>query len=138
MNRTTTLAIVSAPALTLAIVAVSMSPVLMTAMVLAIGIVIAWDVEGPDLSYLDRPAPVKVVIGRPIRRPLPIRFLPPVDADTTLTATTVNVRIATVEDEMTRLLACYHRAVASRHRARAATYAARIGALQSAAANAGN
>ena len=136
MNRTTTLAIVSAPALTLAIVAVSMSPVLMTAMVLAIGIVIAWDVEGPDLSYLDRPAPVKVVIGRPIRRPLPIRFLPPV-VDVEPIARTVDVRIATVEDDIARLLACYHRAVASRHRTRAAAYAARIGQLQS-AANAGN
>jgi hypothetical protein len=110
----------------------------MTVAVMALGIVIAWDVEGPDLSYLDRPAPEKIVIGRPIRRPLPIRFLPPVVDVEPLTVTrTVDIRIATVEDDIARLLACYHRAVASRHRTRAATYAARIGALQS-AANAGN
>ncbi len=136
MNRTTTIAVVLAPLATLAVIAVSMSPVLMTVAVIALGIVIAWDIQGPDLSYLDRPVPEKVVIGRPIRRPLPIRFLPPV-VDVEPIARTVDVRIATVEDDIARLLACYHRAVASRHRTRAAAYAARIGQLQS-AANAGN
>ncbi len=138
MNRPTTIAIVLAPLATLAVIAVSMSPIAMTIAVMVIGIVIAWEVEGPDLSYLDRPVPEKVVIGRPIRRPLPIRFLPPVVDVEPLTVTrTVDVRIATVEDEITRLLSCYHRAMASRHRTRAAAYAARIGQLQS-AANAGN
>jgi hypothetical protein len=135
MTRPTTIAIVLAPLATLAVIAVSMSPIAMTIAVMALGVAIAWDVEGPDLSYLDRPAPEKIVIGRPIRRPLPIRFLPPV-VDVEPIARTIDVRIATVEDEITRLLCCYHRAVASRHRTRAAAYAARIGALQSSAANA--
>lgn len=135
MTRPTAIALALAIPATVAAVAVAMSPVLMTMAVVAIAAAIAADYTGPDLSYLDRPAPAKVVVGRPIRRPMPIRFLPPVDDATGFVDVACLSRLTAVDDEISRLIACYRRAVASRHRTRAAQYAARIGALQAVAAD---
>jgi hypothetical protein len=118
-----------APLAVVASVAVAMHPLAMALCVIIASVVALFPVPGPDVSYLDRAPVARVVTGRVVTDHVRtvVRFLPPVDDVTGEIA-----RVTTPDDvraEIDRLVACLHRANASRHKARAAGYAARIDAL---------
>jgi len=98
---------------TVAAVSIAGSAIGLAAVVVALGAVIALSDSGTvDTGYLER-APA---VAKPAAA-MQVRFLSPVwdCVDTESTG----------DDEADRLLACYSRAIASRHKARAAGYKAR-------------
>lgn len=132
MSRPLALALCLAPAGVVLACLVTMSPVAMTIAVVVLALAIVRPPVGPDLSYLDTPPPVRVVTARPVRAV--VRFLPPVDDRTghvdVATASALADRLADVSAEIDRLIACYENACRTRHRTRAASYAARIESLR--------